>query len=116
IPLAGAVFGGSAGQALEQLRIRGKVTADGLEAGLLVGPGASHDFVGFEAGGGLDGGLDAAEVVDARQLDEDLVAAELVRLDGGLLDAEGVNAGANDIDGLIEGALLDLGDGGGLHG
>ncbi len=64
--------------------------------------------MGFEAGGGLDDVLDAAEVVDTGQLDEDLIAAELIGLDDGLADAEGVGAALDDLDGLVKSALLGV--------
>ncbi len=48
--------------------------------------------MGLKARGGLDNAFDAAWIVDAGKLDEDLVAAELIGLNDGFRDAEGVDA------------------------
>ncbi len=66
IPFADAALTGGAGNAREQLGIGGNIAADGLQSGLLIGPWAADDFVGFKARGGLDDVLDAARIVHTR--------------------------------------------------
>ena len=116
IPFAGAAFRRCARHALEQFGIRRHVSAERLKRGLPIAPGLIvDDLMRFEPGGGLDHVLDPAQVVDARQLNQNLIAAELVRLDDGFTDAEGVGARLDDLQSLIEGALFRFTLHGGLH-
>ncbi len=59
---------------------------------------------------------DLVGVAFAGDFDEDLVVAEAVLLDRGFLDAEHVDAVGDDLDGLVERALVGGLDGGGRHG
>ena len=101
---------------MEQDRVKGESAAEGLEGGGFIVEGASGDFVDFEARSGLDDVLDTGGVVDAGKLDEDLRRPDVVLLDDGLGDAEGVDAGADDVNRLVEGARLERRDSAGLHG
>jgi hypothetical protein len=83
-------------------------TAFVLQSGLLAGVRSAGHLLNFEHGGGLDEVLHAAGIVDAGELHQDLVLPEPVGLDGGLADAQGVNAVADGIDGLGDGLVLEL--------
>src|SRR6185437_7263349 len=83
---------------------------------LLAGVRATLNQMNFETGRGLDDTPDAIEVIDSGQLDEDLIAAEVVLLNHGLADTEGVDALADDGNRLIERVLLNIRLSGGLHG
>ncbi len=88
------------GIALEDLGVVGDHPVIGLEQGRLVGGRAGLDELPFQDGGDLDQLLDAVGVVDAGQLDDDLVVA--LPLDEGLGDAQAVDAVVDRFLGLVD--------------
>ena len=66
-------------------------------------------------GGGLHDVLHASRIVDARELHQNLVVTQTVLLDDRLAHAEGIDASANGVDGLLHGAGFQCQGLGGLH-
>ncbi len=70
----------------------------------------------FELGGGLDDAFDAGGIVDAGELDEDLIVAQTVLRDLRFRDAERVDPGADGLDRLLQGSCFDVANGRLFHG
>src|SRR6185369_14349114 len=75
------------------------VVRDGGQRGGGVRAGRSLDQAELKNGGGLDDVLHARRIVDTGELDDDAVAA--LRGDDRLCDAEGVDAVADRLDGVL---------------
>ena len=102
--------------AVEELIVGGEAGWLGGERGGIVGVGASIDSVDGELGALADGLFNLVGVAFAGDFDEDLVVAEAVLLHRGFGHAEAVDAVGDDLDGLVEGAVVGCLDGGGGHG
>ena len=81
----------------------GTDAVEGLEQGRLVGGRAGLDQLPLQDGGDLDQVLDPLGIVDAGQLDDDLVGA--LPLDERLGDAELVDPVADRLQGLVDGLV-----------
>ena len=108
VNLVGAARGRGSGRLVEQHRIVGHGSAQRLQCGGLIRPRAALDGMDLKPRGGLNNVVDARQIVDSRQLDQDLVAAQVVFLDDRLAHAQRVDAGADDLDRLLERALLEV--------
>ena len=69
---------------------------------------SAHRLADFQHGGRLHDFFHTRRIVDAGQLHKDLVVAESVLLDDRLVDAELIDAVANGLDGLGDGAILQV--------
>ena len=94
--------------ARQQHRIGRHDSALVLQGRLLAGIRSVGHLLDFKHGGGLHDVLHAAGIVDARKLHQNLVLPEPVRFNGGLADAESVNAIADGIDGLGDRLILQV--------
>ena len=70
----------------------------------------------LQPGRRLDNVAHPAQVVDTRQLDQDLVGAQVVFLDGGFGHSQGIDSGADGVDRLLHRMLLNRLHLGLLHG
>ncbi len=73
---------------------------------LLAAIGSAEDLLDLQHRRGLNDRFHAFGIVDARQLDQDLVFAESMLLNHRLADAKGVNATTDGFDGLRDRMFL----------
>jgi hypothetical protein len=97
-------------------RVERHIAAQLLQRVLLAGVRTTQHRMNLQARRGLNDILHTTGIIDARQLDQDLVAAQVVLLNHRLAHAECIDAGADDLDRLLQRMRLQVGHRAGLHG
>src|SRR5581483_7464220 len=86
-----------------------------LQGGLLAGIRTAERLPDLQHGGGLHDLFHASGIIHAGKLDQNLILAKTVFLNNRLTDAELIDSIANGLDGLLDRAILDIGQCRRLH-